>query len=210
MKMELKVLKTEIKADTNNMTFEGYASTFGNKDAYGDIMEAGSFKKTIKENKKRIKILAMHDMYSAIGKPTTLQEDEKGLYFEAKISDTVLGRDIMTLVSDKVITETSIGYNAVKWEYDNEKYIRYLKEVKLWEISAVTWGANEKAKIKGLQGIEDYDNIKSEMKRLEILINEIKAGISTTLEKAFKSHQKSIDDNPESIQLLMNEISKYK
>lgn len=204
--MEYKVFATELKAK-DDFTFEGYASIFGNRDSWDDIMEQGAFKKTIKENFKRIKILAYHRITDVIGKPLKLEEDSKGLAFEGQISDTTIGRDMNTLIKDKVITEMSIGYNAIKWEYDADEGIRYLKEVRLWEISPVTWGANEKANIKRLPMNGEYDKMKAEIEALKALIEELKAGNST-----FKSNKplKELIEDPDQIQSLINEISKYK
>jgi uncharacterized protein len=180
--LETKIVRTEIKAAKDDMSFEGYASIFGNIDSWYDIVEKGAFKKTIKEHFKRIKVLAMHNVHSLIGKPVTLVEDSKGLYFEARVSDTSLGRDVMTLIKDKVLTEMSIGYDAVKFGFDeiNGEKIRRLQEVRLWEISPVTWAANEQAAIKRLDFSTTYDNIKAEIKRLEAL--KVKAAEFSTLD----------------------------
>jgi HK97 family phage prohead protease len=209
--MDYKIYKSEIKADdSDGMTFEGYASVFGNKDSWGDVMEPGAFKKTITENKKRIKVLAMHDFYSVIGIPKTLQEDTKGLYFNAKISDTQLGRDIFTLIKDKAITEMSIGYNALKYEINRDENskdygIRYLKEVRLWEISPVTWGANEKAKIKALNIYDSYDKLEVRLNNIETLIKKEAGAIH------FRKNEPSDDLNdPDTIQSLIDRINKYK
>jgi HK97 family phage prohead protease len=210
--MDYKIYKSEIKADdSDGMTFEGYASVFGNKDSWGDVMEPGAFKKTIAENKKRIKVLAMHDFYSVIGIPKTLEEDTKGLYFNAKISDTQLGRDIFTLIKDKAITEMSIGYNALKYEINRDENskdygIRYLKEVRLWEISPVTWGANEKAKIKALNIYDNYDKLESRLNDIETLIKK-EAGLIH-----FRKNEPSSNDlnDPDMIQSLIDRINKYK
>lgn len=209
--MDYKIYKSEIKADdSDGMNFEGYASVFGNKDSWGDVMEPGAFKKTIAENKKRIKVLAMHDFYSVIGIPKTLEEDSKGLYFNAKISDTQLGRDIFTLIKDKAITEMSIGYNALKYEINRDENskdygTRYLKEVRLWEISPVTWGANERAKIKALNIYDNYDKLESRLNDIETLIKK-EAGLIH-----FQKNEPSNDLNdPDTIQSLINRIKKYK
>lgn len=208
-KMEIKHCKTEIKADSDNeMKFSGYASIFGNIDSYDDIMEKGAFTKTIKENKSRIRILAYHDMWNVIGKPTKLEEDSKGLYFEGKISNTTTGRDMYTLIKDKAVNEMSIGYNVVKFEYDKDKNLRKLKEVKLWEISPVTWGANDKAKIKHLFDNNKYDILESEVKRLEALILKLSAD-DFTLNKE-KEPPPIFENDPETIQSLINVINKYK
>lgn len=184
----------------DQMTFEGYASVFGNVDDGGDLMQGGAFTKTIQENMHRIKILYMHQVQSVIGRPLRLQEDSKGLEFDGKISNTTLGRDVMTLIDDKVITEMSIGYQKVKADYDEVREIRILKEVKLWEISPVTWGMNSEAGIKGLAFMAEYDKIMSELKRLEALIN--KAGINTTLgDKPLNGEM-----DPDVIQSILNRI----
>jgi HK97 family phage prohead protease len=198
--MELKVFRSsEIKASSEDLTFEGYANVFGVRDSWDDIVEEGAFKKTIKENIKRIKVLNQHNYTQVIGRPLTLGEDKKGLEFKAKISDTTLGRDVYTLIKDKALTEMSIGYNAVKWEYDEDEGIRYLKEIRLWEISPVTWAANEFATI-SKQMLENYDIMESEIKRLEALVLKFKDIQS--------KNEPPPSTNPD-IQLALNEIRKF-
>lgn len=161
---ETKNYKTELKAvEDEEMTIEGYGSTFGNVDSYNDVMVSGAFKRTINNNKKRMKMLWQHDMYEPIGKFLEMSEDSKGLYFKAKLSKTDTGMKAYTLAKDKVLDEFSIGFNPIKWEYDSNKDIRYLKEVKLWEISLVTFAANEKATLSNVKGFD-------------LLLNEIKSG----------------------------------
>lgn len=196
--MEYKQFRAEVKAKTKN-TFEGYASVFGNKDDGGDIMQYGAFTKTILENMRRIKVLYMHSMFDLIGKPLRLNEDSKGLEFEAFVSDTILGKDVMTLINDKVITDMSIGYERVKSDYDEVTNTRTLKEVKLWEISPVTWGMNELAGIKGrFDFLSNYGMIKKEVDRLEALIKG--AGLTTPRNEPFKNDE--ID--PEVIQSILD------
>lgn len=198
--MDYKFIKTEVKAKSD-FEFEGYASIFGNIDDGGDIMQAGAFAKTINENIKRIKVLFMHNVMSVIGLPTKLFEDTKGLYFDAQVSKTTLGKDVMTLIHDKVITDMSIGYNPIKWSWDEEMEVRTLQEVRLWEISPVTWGMNSLAGIKSMFEIsKEYDTMKSEIKRLEALIQG--AGINATP----KSRHKADELNPDVIASLINRI----
>lgn len=143
----------------------------------------------------------MHEMRSLIGKPLVLSEDTKGLYFEASISNTTLGRDVLTLIKDKVITEMSIGYERVKSYYDETRDVRVLQEVKLWEISPVTWGMNELAYIKSrFDFSQKYDILEREIKRLEALIN---GGAGETTPSIVKPP--IIDEiNPDVIQLMMD------
>lgn len=147
-KTEYKTIDFELEEyDEEEGIFSGYASVFGNVDSGGDVMEPGAFTKTIAEGVGRVKILSGHnEALLPIGKPLDLREDARGLFIRAKISDTALGRDVKTLIRDKVLCELSIGYDPVVFDYD-ETGIRHLREVKLWEVSVVTWAMNEAAVI---------------------------------------------------------------
>ena len=152
---ERKAFSFELEsADESTGEFSGYAAVFGNVDSGGDVIEKGAFTKTIAEDFARIKILSQHNSYDLpIGKPLELREDEKGLYIRGKISDTQTGRDIRTLLKDGVLAELSIGYDAVAFDYDSETGIRHLKEIKLWEVSIVTWAMNDQAQIDGVKSL---------------------------------------------------------
>ena len=150
--------------DEKNGIVKGYGSYFGNKDADNDVISKGAYQKTIKENGYRVKYLYQHNMMQPIGKMNELYEDSKGLVFVASIPKTSLGKDVIELMKSGVITENSVGILPIQKE-DKGDY-RELKEVKLFEISAVTLAANDMAKImdvKGSKMIEDvykrYDNL---------------------------------------------------
>lgn len=147
-KVEYKTIAFELD-DYNEEegSFSGYGAVFSNIDSGGDIIEPGAFTKTLAEDVGRVKILSGHnEELLPIGKPLELREDTKGLFLRAKISDTTLGRDVKTLIRDGVLGELSIGYDPVTFEFD-ENGVRHLKEVKLWEVSVVTWAMNERAVI---------------------------------------------------------------
>lgn len=164
--MERKSFKFESKVDLEKNTFEGYAAVFGNKDSHDDIIEPGSFTKTLRESIARIKVLWQHDPFSPIGKPIFMEEDSKGLYTKSKVSETTLGKDALILMKDGVIDELSIGYNTIKHIMDEDTGIRHLKELKLMEYSPVTWASNDQAVIIGAK----HNN------ELESLLLGIKAG----------------------------------
>jgi HK97 family phage prohead protease len=150
--------------DEKNSLVKGYGSYFGNKDADNDVIAKGAYQKTIKENGERVKYLYQHNMMQPIGKMKELYEDDRGLVFVAEVPRTSLGKDVIELMKAGVITENSVGILPIQKE-DKGDY-RELKEVKLFEISAVTLAANDMAKImdvKGTQMISDiykrYDNL---------------------------------------------------
>jgi uncharacterized protein len=157
--METKALKfDESVVDTEERTFKGYASTFGNRDEVGDIIEAGAFTKTIAERgpngTKQIKILWQHS--EPLGMPTIMQEDSKGLYVEGKISKTRLGDEALELMRDGVVDKMSIGFSIPggKSDWDEKRGSRIIREVKLFEFSPVTFPANEMASIEDVKSIE--------------------------------------------------------
>lgn len=160
---EYKSFKFELESADESGEFSGYAAVFGNKDSDGDVIEKGAFSKTIREDFDRIKILSQHtDCELPIGKPLELREDDKGLFIRGKISDTAKGRDIQTLMKDGVLNELSIGYDAVEFNYDSEQGARRLKEIKLWEVSIVTWAMNDQAKIDEVKSL--VEGLRTEVK----------------------------------------------
>ncbi len=167
--MERKALVTEFKVDRQKRMIEGYASTFGNRDLVNDVVTRGAYKNTL----ARVgKIKAMRDHKHPIGTLSHAEEDSTGLFVRKAISDTPLGQETVTLVEDGVLDAMSIGYETVKSNYElhtDGQRARMLKELKLREVSIVTFPANEAALITGVKSLAD----------LEELVQEIKAGAYT-------------------------------
>lgn len=157
MDYQIKSISAQVKAvDMEKRTVEGYFSVFNVEDSDGDVITPGAFSKTIAENgpagKNRIMHLWQHSPTQPLGKPDTLKEDDKGLFFSTKISDTTWGTDALKLYKDEVVEEHSIGFNTIKSDYSEERNANVITEVKLWEGSTVTWGANEYARVTDLKG----------------------------------------------------------
>jgi HK97 family phage prohead protease len=136
--------------DTEKRSVAGYFAVFGNLDLDGDVIERGAFTKTIQERgpegKQLIKYLLDHDKTKAIGKITKLTEDERGLYFEAKIGTHSLGNDFVEMLKSDLINQASIGFRTIKEQFDQVTKSNRIKEVMLYEGSSVTFlGANPEA-----------------------------------------------------------------
>jgi uncharacterized protein len=143
-----------LNVDTEQGIFDGYASVSGIIDSEKDVVEPGAFKRTLSEGfaKGGVKLLALHNEYQLpVGKSLELREDEPGLYVKGYISPTTLGSDVRQLIKDGVLGDLSIGYEAIVSDID-DKGIRHLRDVELYEISIVTWPANAAAKISGYKG----------------------------------------------------------
>jgi HK97 family phage prohead protease len=159
----------------------GYFSQFNSIDLDGDVIMPGAFTKTIAErgpdsSKPEIAYLWQHDTTKPLGKLLVLREDNFGLYFEAKMSDTTWGEDALKLYRDGVITQHSIGYQVIKsveTQMDMEEEVEQIYEVKLWEGSAVTFGANPNTPFTGFKSAQERED------RIKTLVKAIKNGSYT-------------------------------
>lgn len=149
-----------VDVDVKNRVVTGYLSTFGNIDNHNDIIEKGAFSQSLKENRNRIFFLNQHNFNQPHGKFAVLREDAKGLYFESEpLINTTYSDDAIKLYEAGIMTEHSIGFvtlNSID-EVVDSKQIRKIKEVKLYEGSNVTIGANSSAQFMGLKNITIKD-----------------------------------------------------
>jgi HK97 family phage prohead protease len=147
----------EIKdMDSNRREVAVYLAKFGNVDSDNDVIQKGAFKKSIQErgpessSNRKIAFLRHHDWEKQIGVFSKLQEDDNGLYAVGRLGTSTMGEDAWRDYQDGIIKEHSVGFQRVS---DKTKFVKdtsnplggftLLQEVKLWEGSAVTFGANE-------------------------------------------------------------------
>lgn len=162
-------LEIEVKEVSDSGTFAGYGSVFGNKDLWGDIVMRGAFTRSIA--RKTPALLWQHNSDWPIGVYTNIEERAKGLYVEGAllINDVVQAKEAHALLKSGAIRGLSIGYVPVSWEYtgDGEKRTRLLKEVDLWEISLVTFPANERALVQSVKAVDEVErDVIAQAKRL--------------------------------------------
>ena len=147
----------EIKdMDSNRREVAVYLAKFGNVDSDNDVIQKGAFKKSIQErgpessSNRKIAFLRHHDWEKQIGVFSKLQEDDNGLFAVGRLGTSTMGEDAWRDYQDGIIKEHSVGFQRVS---DKTKFVKdtsnplggftLLQEVKLWEGSAVTFGANE-------------------------------------------------------------------
>lgn len=176
--MEYKASRSEIRDVDPNGTVVFYASIFNNKDLGGDIILHGAFKKTIRENFKNIRHFKHHDSWKMPGVIQELSEDQTGLLVKSKlILNTAIGNE--TYEEYKAMMEAgksldhSIGYNSIKFDIDNTREERTLKELKLFEVSTLTaWGMNPLAQTVNVKSLENipFELLLKEQKYFELLL----------------------------------------
>lgn len=128
--------------------FAGYASVFNVVDSQRDMILPGAFAGTLGGRKGEVKLLWQHDMREPIGVIEELREDGNGLYVKGRLLLEIgRAREAYALLKRGVISGLSIGYSPVKYRLDAGSGVRLLAAVELWEISLVTFPANEAARV---------------------------------------------------------------
>ena len=157
----------EVKADHDDDevegTFVGMASTFGNKDLMGDIIEPGAFKRSLKRRPAgKIKLLSQHRPDQVLGVILEAEETERGLKIKGQLAlGTQAGREHFELMKMRALDALSIGFRIPKdgVEFDDQRGVRILKEIDLLEISVVTFAANPRARITSAKSIVPFEDL---------------------------------------------------
>jgi len=102
--------------------------------------------------------------------PEEVKSDETGLLVRSKFGTDTFSQDKFLQHVDGLITEFSIGYNVIKEEKAEGEQGMYNKliELKLWEYSSVTWGANSLTYVVDAKGFTPsvLDNLNERMDKL--------------------------------------------
>lgn len=150
----------ELKGLDEDGRFAGYASVFGVRDDYADVVAEGAFARslaTARANGQMPAMLWQHDARCPIGVWTEIAEDSAGLKVSGKLAvGTQAGREAYELLRLGAINGLSIGYVTVSSEFAPQQRQRVLTEIDLWEVSLVTFPANPQARVtrvkEGLRG----------------------------------------------------------
>ncbi len=160
----------EIKAVNADGTVEGYGSVFGVRDNYDDVIAKGAFIQSLKDHKAAGTMPAMlwqHDAGKPIGVWTEMVEDEKGLRIKGQLAmETVKGKEAHALLKMGALNGLSIGFMSKQWAYDRDTEVRTLTAIDLWEVSLVTFPANEKARVTNVKSADEMATPKDAEKAL--------------------------------------------
>lgn len=183
-------MKKHLKFELKDLDSEGqvsfYFSKFNNEDSDRDIVVKGAFTKT-KENIKRIKHFYNHNMYNVPGVIKEINEDKVGGWAVSQLAlKTQLGNEVYEQYKAGIITEHSYGYDIMKSEWNEDKTVQTIKEIKLYELSSLTaWGANPETNVIDIKSL-DYLNelLKSTNydEKIILKINEVLKHLATLKE----------------------------
>lgn len=184
--MKIKSFDVQYK-DVGNGQIEGYASTWIRQpDSYGDVVKRGAFAKTLAERwngGKGIPFLWAHQMdnlKSFIG-TATADEDDKGLHFVATFDETEEAQKVRQLYKDGRLRKFSFAYDvkeAGQVTLEDGVKANELRELDLYEISAVTVPANDDAGVVDVKSgrrnsKSDEDKIKQAISLLQDVLGEL-------------------------------------
>jgi len=144
-------------SDTEERTIVGLAVPYGQEiDLTGNTkerFEAGAIK-TVED----VKLFYGHE--EPIGKVLEGRDTEEGFEIVARISDTVRGNEVYTLLQDGVLNRFSVGFFPVKDRKEGQTIVRELVDLK--EVSVVPFPAFEGAKITEVRSESEISEVEED------------------------------------------------
>jgi HK97 family phage prohead protease len=142
--------------DGDGFTLEGYAAVFGEKTridsfwegTFDEVIQRGSFAKTLKERTPVLQFDHGHDMATGsvpIGAIDKIREDAHGLFVQAQLHDNTRVEPIRQAIASGAIDGMSFRFRVIREEWDEsddlEVPLRTIKEVELFELGPVVFPA---------------------------------------------------------------------
>jgi len=165
--LECKYLPVEIKEVREDGTFTGLASKYGEEDLGGDVIDKGAFTKTLSEN-PTVPILWQHQAGEVIGTGNVKEWGSK-ITVEARLDmEDPAAMKAYRKMKGGLIKGLSIGFTTIKsiWEDIEGRSVRHISELKLWEVSIVTFPMLPAAQVTRVKSAEEND-IQARLVRVE-------------------------------------------
>lgn len=160
-------LRFELKEVSEEGTFEGLLSPYGNVDGGGDMVMPGAYKKTMEGGNVERPILWQHKRDVPIGK-MTLEDRPDGLWCKGQLLMALdEAKKAHLLIKAGIVKGLSIGFESVKESFSGG--VRQLKEIKLYEGSIVTFPMNEAAQITAVKAAGDVPDFTDQLAEIQLL-----------------------------------------
>lgn len=154
---ELIYKSMELKEVSETGTFRGIASIYGVEDHGNDMIMKGAFTKTLSEN-ATVPLLWQHRSSDVIGE-VTLKEWQGKVMADGTLDmeDPDVVNKYYGKMKRKLVKGLSIGFQVIKdtWINEEGKSIRQILELKLWELSVVTFPMLAGAQITSVKSKEE-------------------------------------------------------
>ena len=153
----------EIREEGENKVVVGYGSVFNslsnNLGGFREIISPRAFEGRLEDD---VRFLFNHDANLVLARTTNntlrLRVDEKGLRYEAVMPNTSTARDLMELMNNGTINQSSFAFVVEddEWEQTSDGTVRTINKVsRLYDVSAVTYPAYEDATV-ALRSMETW------------------------------------------------------
>ncbi len=139
----------EVRAENEGRTIVGYAAVWDSPSefmGFTEYVKRGAFSKTLNDGAD-VRLLIDHEgVPLARSKSGTLalEEDERGLRVEAELDPA--NPDAARIISAMKrgdLSQMSFAFRTVKDSWNNDRTVRELREVQLYDVSVVTFPAYE-------------------------------------------------------------------
>lgn len=193
--MKTKDFALQVKDLSEDGTFEGYGSIFGNVDKGGERVLPGAFAASLAKHRRegtKVKMLWQHNPNEPIGVWEDLAEDGKGLRGRGRlVLDVQRAREVHALAKADAIGGLSIGYREIKTSPNGN--VLDLHELDLYEISPVSFPMNGRARIDAVKSerMDEFarrlrDGDPMPIKEFEDILRD--AGVPKSMATAIASH----------------------
>lgn len=188
--------------DTTGRKVKVVISEMGSKDLDNDIIDQNAYNRTIDTRGPKKANLIWHltdhmpSLKTAVGKFSELYVEKNQLIGITDIPNTSWGNDMLEFYKSGHINQHSVGFTTVHAEEGKGDEPRMIKEIKLYEGSAVLWGANPNTPTLEAGKGEIKDVAPRLIKEMEVLWKSLKNGRFT--DEAFELIEiryKQLQDN---------------
>jgi hypothetical protein len=179
-------LRVQAKDESGGSVIEGHAAIFdslsqdlGFMFPFKERIKKGAFKASLE--KDDIRALWNHDVNYVLGRNRAgtleLTETAKGLKVRIHPPDTQWARDLIESIRRGDVTQMSFGFVVEKetWSVEGKEDVRTLEQVKLFDVSPVTFPAYLDTDV-GVRGAMDsYNKYKQEKTKRKAEFDRLKA-----------------------------------
>lgn len=189
-------------SDDTEPHITGHAAVFNSPSedlgGFTEVIAQGAFAKTIQE--ADVRALWNHNPDYVLGRTKSgtlrLEEDHQGLAVDIRPPDTQWARDLMASMRRGDINQMSFGFHTIKdkWVSENDKTTRTLLEVKLFDVSPVTFPAYPATSVQVRAVVQQLEGATTE--DIRALIDELQHRIEPGEPEAAGDHSPEVIPEP--------------
>ena len=169
----------ELRMDGDKMQVAGYGAVFNSQSndlgGFVEYIAPGAFEGRLEDD---VRFLVNHEglpLARTTNGTLRLSVDDKGLRYEADLANTSVSRDLVELLKDGTVSQSSFAFVVEddSWESRDGLNVRTINKVsRLYDVSSVTYPAYDAAGSYALRSMEQWQE--EEKKKLDASLEEEK------------------------------------